>query len=72
MRDKGVMTSLDLSDQHLLFVRNHPLMDGVVIPITGRPLLVQMETRFSKIVVDQVTSLNGKQHQVMLIGTGMD
>lgn len=46
-------------------------MDGAVTPITGRPLLVQTEIRFSKIVVDQVTSLDGRQHQVMFIGTGM-
>uniref|UniRef100_A0A3Q1I1Q0 Sema domain-containing protein n=1 Tax=Anabas testudineus TaxID=64144 RepID=A0A3Q1I1Q0_ANATE len=69
IRAKGVMTSLDLSDKTLLFVRNHPLMDGAVTPITGRPLLVQTEIRFSKIVVDQVTSLDGRQHQVMFIGT---
>uniref|UniRef100_A0A3B5AG26 Semaphorin-4E-like n=1 Tax=Stegastes partitus TaxID=144197 RepID=A0A3B5AG26_9TELE len=70
MRAKGVMSSLDLSDTTLVFVKNHPLMDGVVTPITGKPLLVQTLTRFSKIVVDQVTSLDGQQHQIMLIGTG--
>uniref|UniRef100_A0A3B4ZXT0 Semaphorin-4E-like n=1 Tax=Stegastes partitus TaxID=144197 RepID=A0A3B4ZXT0_9TELE len=69
MRAKGVMSSLDLSDTTLVFVKNHPLMDGVVTPITGKPLLVQTLTRFSKIVVDQVTSLDGQQHQIMLIGT---
>ncbi|XP_070776905.1 semaphorin-4E-like [Enoplosus armatus] len=68
-RAKGVMTSLDLSDIILLFVKNHPLMEGVVTPITGKPLLVRTGTRFSKIVVDQVTSLDGRQYQVMLVGT---
>lgn len=65
------MTSLDLSDKTLLFVKNHPLMEGVVTPIAGKPLLVRTGTRFSKIVVDRVTSLDGRRHQVMLIGTGM-
>uniref|UniRef100_A0A3Q3LWL3 Semaphorin-4E-like n=1 Tax=Mastacembelus armatus TaxID=205130 RepID=A0A3Q3LWL3_9TELE len=65
----GVMTSLDFSDKTLLFVRNHPLMEGMVTPLTGKPLLVQTGTQFSKIVVDQVTSLDGQQHHIMLIGT---
>ncbi|XP_029317082.1 LOW QUALITY PROTEIN: semaphorin-4E-like [Cottoperca gobio] len=69
LRAEGVMTSLDLSDKTLLFVKNHPLMEGVVTPIAGKPLLVRTGTRFSKIVVDQVTSLDGRWHQVMFIGT---
>ncbi|XP_062296747.1 semaphorin-4E-like [Scomber scombrus] len=69
MRAKGVKTSLHLSDKTLLFVKNHPLMEGVVTPITGKPLLVQTGTRFTKIVVDQVEALDGRQHQIMLIGT---
>ncbi|XP_059209551.1 semaphorin-4E-like [Centropristis striata] len=69
LRAKSVMTSLDLSDKTLLFVKNHPLMEGVVTPITGKPLLVHSETRFSKIVVDQITSPDGRRHQVLLIGT---
>jgi len=64
------MTSLNLSDTTLLFVKKHPLMEGVVTPITGKPLLVQTSTRFSKIVVDQVTSLDGQQHRILFIGTG--
>ncbi|XP_030575363.1 semaphorin-4E-like [Archocentrus centrarchus] len=69
MRASGVMSSLNLSDTTLLFMKNHPLMEGVVTPITGKPLLFQPLTQFSKIVVDQVTSLDGQQHQIMLIGT---
>uniref|UniRef100_A0A3Q0S5L0 Sema domain-containing protein n=1 Tax=Amphilophus citrinellus TaxID=61819 RepID=A0A3Q0S5L0_AMPCI len=69
MRVSGVMSSLNLSDTTLLFMKNHPLMEGVVTPITGKPLLFQPLTQFSKIVVDQVTSLDGQQHQIMLIGT---
>ncbi|XP_037550708.1 semaphorin-4E-like [Nematolebias whitei] len=69
MRASGVMTSLNLSDTTLLFVKSHPLMEGVVTPITGKPLLVQASTQFTKVVVDQVTSLDGQQHHVIFIGT---
>lgn len=71
MRARGVLTSLNLSDSSLLFVKNHPLMEGVVTPISGKPLLVQASTQFSKILVDQVTTLDGQQRQIMFIGTGM-
>ncbi|XP_014879897.1 semaphorin-4E-like isoform X1 [Poecilia latipinna] len=68
MRAKGVRTSKDLPDVTLLFVRNHPLMEKAVTPITGRPLLVRSTAQFSRIVVDKVTSLDGQQHIIMLIG----
>lgn len=70
MRASGLTSSLNLSDPTLLFVKNHPLMEGVVTPITGKPLLFKPMTHFSKIVVDQVTSLNGQQHLIMFVGTG--
>ncbi|XP_010742463.3 semaphorin-4E isoform X1 [Larimichthys crocea] len=69
LRASGVMTSLNFTDQTLLFAKNHPLMEGAVTPITGRPLLVRAGPRFSKIVVDQVTTLDGRRHQVLFIGT---
>ncbi|XP_014834425.1 PREDICTED: semaphorin-4E-like isoform X2 [Poecilia mexicana] len=68
MRAKGVRTSKDLPDATLLFVRKHPLMEKAVTPITGRPLLVRSTAQFSRIVVDKVTSLDGQQHIIMLIG----
>uniref|UniRef100_A0A3B3VZ13 Sema domain-containing protein n=1 Tax=Poecilia latipinna TaxID=48699 RepID=A0A3B3VZ13_9TELE len=70
MRAKGVRTSKDLPDVTLLFVRNHPLMEKAVTPITGRPLLVRSTAQFSRIVVDKVTSLDGQQHIIMLIDSG--
>ncbi|KAM4540268.1 semaphorin-4E-like [Fundulus diaphanus] len=69
MRAGGVVSSLNLSDTTLLFVKHHPLMEGAVAPITGRPLLVRSASQFSRIVVDKVTSLDGQQHQIMFIGT---
>ncbi|XP_027856405.1 semaphorin-4E-like [Xiphophorus couchianus] len=67
MRASGVRTSHDLPDSTLLFVMNHPLMEQVVTPITGKPLLVRSTAQFSRIVVDKVTSLDGEQHNVMFI-----
>uniref|UniRef100_A0A3B5PXD2 Sema domain-containing protein n=1 Tax=Xiphophorus maculatus TaxID=8083 RepID=A0A3B5PXD2_XIPMA len=67
MRASGVRTSRDVPDATLLFVKNHPLMEQVVTPITGKPLLVRPTAQFSKIVVDKVTSLDGEQHNVMFI-----
>lgn len=69
MRASGLTSSLSLSDTTLLFVKNHPLMEGVVTPMTGKPLLFKPMTHFSNIVVDQVTSLDGQQHLIMFIGT---
>uniref|UniRef100_A0A3Q4H7M6 Si:ch211-129c21.1 n=1 Tax=Neolamprologus brichardi TaxID=32507 RepID=A0A3Q4H7M6_NEOBR len=68
-RASGLTSSLNLSDTTLLFVKNHPLMEGVVSPMTGKPLLFKPMTHFSKIVVDQVTSLDGQQHLIMFVGT---
>lgn len=70
MRASGLTSSLNLSDTTLLFVKNHPLMEGVVSPMTGKPLLFKPMTHFSNIVVDQVTSLDGQQHLIMFVGTG--
>uniref|UniRef100_A0A3P9BHT1 Si:ch211-129c21.1 n=1 Tax=Maylandia zebra TaxID=106582 RepID=A0A3P9BHT1_9CICH len=69
MRASGLTSSLNLSDTTLLFVKNHPLMEGVVSPMTGKPLLFKPMTHFSNIVVDQVTSLDGQQHLIMFVGT---
>uniref|UniRef100_A0A3B3YQ10 Sema domain-containing protein n=1 Tax=Poecilia mexicana TaxID=48701 RepID=A0A3B3YQ10_9TELE len=68
MRANGVKTSFNIPENALLFAKNHPLMEGVVTPITGRPLLVWSVAQFSRIVVDKVTSLDGQQHIIMLIG----
>lgn len=68
MRASGVTTSLKLSDTTLLFVKSHPLMEGLIAPMSGKPLLVQAATQFTKIVVDVV---DGRQHHAIFIGTSM-
>ncbi|XP_062927338.1 semaphorin-4G isoform X1 [Mobula hypostoma] len=62
-------TSRDLPDNVLSFVKKHPLMDEEVRPVGGRPLFTKKEVNYTKIVVDTVTALDGKQYNVMFIGT---
>ncbi|XP_054909401.1 semaphorin-4E-like isoform X2 [Poeciliopsis prolifica] len=67
MRQSNIRTSRDFEDIVHRFAKHHPLMEGAVKPITGRPLLVRSAAQFSRIVVDKVTSLDGQQHNVMFI-----
>ncbi|CAB1348194.1 unnamed protein product, partial [Coregonus sp. 'balchen'] len=59
-RDLGVEHSLDLPDKTLQFVRDRPLMEGAVPPLTGGPLVLQRGAKFSGIVVDRVMAMNGE------------
>lgn len=59
---------MDLSDRNLMFQRNHPLKVGAVMPIRENPLVIR-PGEFTKIVMDQITSPDGKEHHIMLIGT---
>ncbi|XP_072413185.1 semaphorin-4G [Chiloscyllium punctatum] len=68
-RRKGWNISLDLPDTVLDFVKNHPLMDEEVRPVGGRPLFIKRNVNYTKIVVDSVTALGGRQYDVMFIGT---
>ncbi|XP_062927181.1 semaphorin-4D-like [Mobula hypostoma] len=68
-RKAGFRTSRDLPDNVLSFVKKHPLMDEEVRPVGGRPLFTKKEVNYTKIVVDTVTALDGKQYNVMFIGT---
>ncbi|XP_045070788.1 semaphorin-4E-like [Coregonus clupeaformis] len=71
-RDLGVGHSLDLPDKTLQFVRDRPLMEGAVPPLTGGPLVLQRGAKFSGIVVDRVMAMNGEIYHVMFIGTEED
>ena len=62
--------SLDLPDKTLQFIRDRPLMDDAVRPLTGAPLLLKRGAAFTRIVVDNVAALDGQMHPVMFIGTG--
>ncbi|KAJ8277245.1 hypothetical protein GJAV_G00073050 [Gymnothorax javanicus] len=68
-RKQGIMSSLDLPDKTLQFVRDRPLMDEAVRPLDGRPRLLKRGPRFTRIVVDRVTASDGHAYDVMFIGT---
>ncbi|CAN9500591.1 unnamed protein product [Ophioblennius macclurei] len=68
-RKLGMNRSLDLPDKTLQFIRDRPLMDEAVRPITDGPLLVKKGPLFTRIVVDSVTALDGQKYSVMFIGT---
>ncbi|XP_053858587.1 semaphorin-4D isoform X2 [Vidua macroura] len=68
-RASNYMSSLNLPDKTLQFVRDHPLMDDSVTPMGDRPRLVKRDVKYTQIVVDRVRALNGTIYDVMFIGT---
>uniref|UniRef100_A0A667HDR1 Hexokinase-2 n=1 Tax=Lynx canadensis TaxID=61383 RepID=A0A667HDR1_LYNCA len=62
-------SSLSLPDRVLTFIRDHPLMDRPVFPADGHPLLVTTDTAYLRIVAHRVTSLSGKEYDVLYLGT---
>lgn len=69
-RNLGMSSSLDLPDKTLQFTRDHQLMDDVVQPMTGGPLLVTEGPLLTRIVVDIIMALDGQKYAVMFVGTG--
>ncbi|XP_028259236.1 semaphorin-4E-like [Parambassis ranga] len=69
VRKMGMNRSLDLPDKTLQFIRDRPLMDEAVRPLTGGPLLVKNGALLTRIVVDSVLALDGQRYNVMFIGT---
>ncbi|XP_020037349.1 semaphorin-4F isoform X2 [Castor canadensis] len=59
-------SSLSLPDRVLTFIRDHPLMDR---PAEGHPLLVTTDTAYLRVVAHRVTSLSGKEYDVLYLGT---
>ncbi|XP_066511837.1 semaphorin-4E-like [Hoplias malabaricus] len=68
-RQKGYSQSMDLPDKTLQFIKDRPLMDQAVQPISDLPLLVRKGAAFTRIVVASATALDGSSHSVMFIGT---
>ncbi|XP_036441983.1 semaphorin-4E [Colossoma macropomum] len=68
-RDSEIQSSLDLPDKTLQFIRDRPLMDDSVKPLTGEPLLVRRGISFTRIVVDRIIALDGQPYLIMFIGT---
>uniref|UniRef100_A0A3Q0TBC8 Si:ch211-129c21.1 n=1 Tax=Amphilophus citrinellus TaxID=61819 RepID=A0A3Q0TBC8_AMPCI len=68
-RKMGMNRSLDLPDKTLQFIRDRPLMEEAVRPLTGGPLLVKKGALLTRIVVDSVLALDRQKYNVMFIGT---
>lgn len=68
-RKMGMNRSLDLPDKTLQFIRDRPLMDEAIQPLTGGPMLVKRGALLTRIVVDSVLALDGQRYAVMFIGT---
>ncbi|XP_030640249.1 semaphorin-4E [Chanos chanos] len=68
-RSMNMERSLDLPDKTLQFIRDRPLMDETVRPLTGGPLLIKSGAAFTRLVVDSVSALDGHAYPVMFIGT---
>uniref|UniRef100_A0A8C5U9Q8 Semaphorin 4D n=1 Tax=Malurus cyaneus samueli TaxID=2593467 RepID=A0A8C5U9Q8_9PASS len=68
-RASNYMSSLNLPDKTLQFVKDHPLMDDSVTPVGDRPRLVKRDVKYTQIVVDRVRALNGTIYDIMFIGT---
>ncbi|XP_069481753.1 semaphorin-4D isoform X2 [Ambystoma mexicanum] len=62
-------TSLDLPDKTLQFVKDHPLMNDLVMPIGNRPKLMKQNVKYTQIVVDRVKALDHNVYDVMFIST---
>uniref|UniRef100_A0A8C1K718 Si:ch211-129c21.1 n=1 Tax=Cyprinus carpio TaxID=7962 RepID=A0A8C1K718_CYPCA len=68
-RSSGIMQSLDIPDKTLQFIRDRPLMDDAVRPITGKPLLLKRGPLLTRLVVDHVTVSDRESYHVMFVGT---
>ncbi|XP_066499649.1 sema domain, immunoglobulin domain (Ig), short basic domain, secreted, (semaphorin) 3H [Hoplias malabaricus] len=57
-------------DDVIFFSRTHPLMQDVVLPLEGRPLLIRVGVNYklTRLVVDRVEAVDG-QYDVLFIGT---
>uniref|UniRef100_A0A1A8UHI3 Semaphorin-1A n=1 Tax=Nothobranchius furzeri TaxID=105023 RepID=A0A1A8UHI3_NOTFU len=68
-RSMRITKSLDLPDRTLQFVKDRPLLDQAVEPVSGEPLLMRRGAAFTRIIVNQVQAADGRKYHVMFIGT---
>uniref|UniRef100_A0A8C4NHH6 Uncharacterized protein n=1 Tax=Eptatretus burgeri TaxID=7764 RepID=A0A8C4NHH6_EPTBU len=61
--------SQSLPDQTLKFVRDHSLMNEVIQPSGKAPLLVCDDARYTHLAVERLTSLSGRQLDVLYLAT---
>uniref|UniRef100_A0A1A8HFE9 Semaphorin 4e n=1 Tax=Nothobranchius korthausae TaxID=1143690 RepID=A0A1A8HFE9_9TELE len=68
-RSMRITKSLDLPDRTLQFIKDRPLLDQAVEPVSGEPLLMRRGAAFTRIIVNQVQAADGRKYHVMFIGT---
>ncbi|XP_073765200.1 sema domain, immunoglobulin domain (Ig), short basic domain, secreted, (semaphorin) 3H isoform X2 [Danio rerio] len=66
----GFRSTREYPDDVIFFSRTHPLMQEVVRPLGGQPLLIRVGVpyKLTRLLVDRVEAVDG-QHDVMFIGT---
>lgn len=69
-RQGGYHSSQDLPNGVLDFIKLHPLMAEEVKPARGQPLLVKRNVLYTALAVDRVAALDGRQYDVLFLGTG--
>ncbi|XP_042542734.1 semaphorin-4D-like [Dipodomys spectabilis] len=62
-------SSMNLPDETVQFVRDHPLMDDSITPINDRTEFIKKGVNYTQIVVDRTQALDGKFYDVMFVST---
>ncbi|KAM4877463.1 semaphorin-4D-like [Thomomys bottae] len=62
-------SSLNLPDETILFVRDHPLMHDSITPINNMTEFIKTGVNYTQIVVDRTQALDGKFYDVMFVTT---
>ncbi|XP_062926927.1 semaphorin-7A-like isoform X1 [Mobula hypostoma] len=65
-----VNNTKELPDQVLTVVENNPEMESWIYPIGKRPLIINHQNRFKKIVVDSVLAPNGDVSRILYVAMG--
>lgn len=68
----GFKSTREYPDDVIFFSRTHPLMQEVVNPLGGHPLLIRVGVpyKLTRLLVDRVEAVDG-QYDVLFIGTGV-
>nr|XP_020456477.1 semaphorin-4D isoform X2 [Monopterus albus] len=69
MRQQNISSSLHLPDKTLQFVKDHPLLEDPVLPISNGPRLIAKDVNYTQIVVERVRALNGNTYDIIFTGT---
>ncbi|XP_072881099.1 semaphorin-7A-like isoform X1 [Hemitrygon akajei] len=65
-----VTNTKELPDQVLTVVENNPEMNSWIYPIGKKPLIINHQNRFKKIVVDSVVDPDGNESRILYVAMG--